>query len=583
MLQDEETSPHLNSNPNTHEETISCEDVECSSEHENPEDCPAEKEDHETQGIEEKADGGSEKQYPSQSNEKEHQHLFDQLQKDVEIEQDPEAKLKKVLDFMENAISQGGTPHFKTFWQARTLCPDLFKANISPAVRSQLWNKFRDLSKEARRLKEILDEQSAFAAEQIEIAIKALENDIEKLDQQEEKPALTSFSIMSQALEEKYPFYQSTQGQLDHLNAIASRINALRKELIRTDMRIRLKNKFFQRLSLAGDKVFPRRKELVKEISQQFTNDVNEFIDQNFKSEMVESSLYGLREEIKALQGIAKILTLNTHSFTHTRMRLSECWDQIKIIEKEKKKKHAEQKVVFKQNMDTVRQKIEEFKNTFQTGNLSTTEAHKMLDEITNVMRQVQLGRDEVRILREEINSAKQPFLDKIRQEEQSRQDQEHEKIRQRKAKVVEVRQEIDALIKAIDHLSADELISSRESILGKIQDLTINKSEKLELERLLKPLRDAISDKKESALMNLSDDDRQAIEQLREVLRQRRERRQEIKNQIETLRKAAGSSGLDFEQAMVYNNQLTIEKERLEKINLGIKEIEQKLASVKL
>ncbi|MBA3816953.1 MAG: hypothetical protein H0X29_10650, partial [Parachlamydiaceae bacterium] len=77
------------------------------------------------------------------------------------------------------------------------------------------------------------------------------------------------------------------------------------------------------------------------------------------------------------------------------------------------------------------------------------------------------------------------------------------------------------------------------------------------------------------------SDDDRQSLMQLKEILKQRKERRQEIKNQIEVFRKASGVSGLDFAQAMNYNTQIAEEKERLEKITQGIKEIEQKIAKL--
>ena len=79
---------------------------------------------------------------------------------------------------MELTLAQKGTPHFKSFWEARNLCVELFKQNISAAIKQPLWNKYSELSKEARRLREILDEQSAFAAEQIEIAIQALEKEI---------------------------------------------------------------------------------------------------------------------------------------------------------------------------------------------------------------------------------------------------------------------------------------------------------------------------------------------------------------------------------------------------------------------
>lgn len=494
---------------------------------------------------------------------------------------DSEAKLKEAIDFMEASLAQSGSPHFKSFWEARNICIQLFKENISPALRAQLWTKYSELSKEARRLKEILDEQSAFAVEQIDIAIQALEKDIVEFADSLQKSPRVDFSE-SQALSDKIPFYQEIQRELNLLNTQASRINALRKELIKTEMRVRQKNKFFQRLSLAGDRVFPRRKELIKELSSRFSLDIDNFISSSFSEENIEDSLFFLREEIKALQSIAKLLTLNTHAFTHTRMRLSECWDKIKVYEKERKKIRAQQKVIFKQNANLIQERINDFNQKFANGEYTVNQGSKELDDISASMRQFELGRDEIRHLREEISISRKPILDKIRNEEQERLNQEQERERLKRKKVTDLKDEAESFIRNLESLDIDSLVSQRDVLFDKINNAGLNKSEKQDLERILKPIRtaiaDALSEKKEKDLMSLSEDDRIAIQQLQEVLKQRKERRQEIKQQLEILRKAGGASGLDFEQAMNRTNQINAEKERLEKINQGIQEIEHKI-----
>ena len=345
---------------------------------------------------------------------------------------DSEKKLQKVIDFMESSLSQNGTPHFKNFWDARTICLNLFKENINPSVKTTLWAKYADLSKQARRLKEILDEQSAFAVEQIEIAISALENDINNFTESLEKTISPDFQLESKKLSGKIDFYQDTQKELNLLNAQASRVNALRKELIKTEMRVRQKNKFFQRLSLIGDKVFPRRKELIKDLSQNFVEDVDTFISQNCSEKDMDDSFFFLREEIKALQGLAKHLTLNTHAFTHTRMKLSECWDKIKVLEKERKKHRAQQKAVHKQNAEQVLEKIQEFKKSHTEGLISTQDGFKQIEEIAILMRGLDLGRDEVKALKDELAQAKRPLLEKIKSEENERIAQEKEKEQQK-------------------------------------------------------------------------------------------------------------------------------------------------------
>lgn len=494
-----------------------------------------------------------------------------ELTQELEGLSDPEIKLQKAIDFMEKSLSQNGTPHFKSFWQARDICLQLFKENISSTSRTVHWNKYSELSKEARRLKVLLDEQSAFAVEQIEIAIQALETALS----QPVVPSDTS-SIECKALAKNMPYYLQVQNELNQLNTHATRINALRKELIKTEMRVRKKNKFFQRLSQAGDKVFPRRKELIKEISDHFIKDVDAFISAHFGENNLHEPSFMLRDEIKHLQGVAKSFTLNTHAFTHTRLKLSECWDKLKHIEKERKHEKAQQKAAFKHNVEAVVEKINAFNQTMQNNELGIAEANKQLDEISEFMRSVELGRDEVKFLREQLTNARQPVLELMKSQEEKRLDLEREKLRQKQQKIIDLKQEIENLIKSSESYNVEDLTAARESVMEKIQSSAASKLEKLELEKMLKPLRDIISDKKEKSLLSLSADDRNALQQLREVLKQKIERRQEIKEQLESLRRSAGASGLDFERAMEFTALINEEKERLEKINVGIIEIEQ-------
>lgn len=510
--------------------------------------------------------------------EKKHNPHLDAFMKELDHLSLPEAKVRHALAFMENSLSQSGTPHFKSFWDVRNICLQLFKENLPPALRAQFWAKYSELSKEARRLKELLDEQSSFAAEQIEIAITALENEIAQFDEQVNKTEIPDLGGLPKLLLAKKAFYENTQRRLNLLNVQASRINALRKELIKTEMRVRQKNKFFQRLSAAGDKIFPLRKDLIKDVSAAFSEDVEAFLAQSF-GENFHEALFVLREEIKNLQGIAKILTLNTHAFTHTRLSLSECWDKIKNAEKERKKERAQQKVIFKQNFDAVKEKIEECKKRYEEGALSDDQAQKQLEEISKYMRQIELGREEVRPLRDELSNVRNLVLEKAKAQEEVRAQQEHEREKHRKAKVDELKEEMSTLSQRLGSFNAQELVEIRDEFIEKVQTSSLNKFERQEIERVFKPIRnaiaDALSEKEEQALMSLSDDDRHAIEQLKEALKQRKERRQEIKD---ALRKAGSASGLDFEKAMSNRELVNQEKERLEKINQGIKEIEDRI-----
>jgi len=496
---------------------------------------------------------------------------------------DLEAKLVLAIDFMEASLGLGGTPHFRNFWEARRLSLPLFKENISPALRNTSWLKFSELSKEARRLKEILDEQSAFAVEQIEIAITALEQEITQFDEQVNKYTLAENFTFPQFLNTKKEFYFQFQKQLNILNTQASRINALRKELLKTEMRIRQKNKFFQRLSSAGDQVFPKRKDLIKQIRQEFMEDVEEFIKVYFAEENFHNSLYILREEIKSMQGLAKVLTLNTNSFTQTRMRLSGCWDKIKTEEKVRKKEKAHQKVLFKQNAELIREDIKHLNEVVENkteGNPNTWQ--NRLSEIVARMRNVELGRDEIKELRDELHETRKKIQDLFKSEETARLEEEEKIKLQKRAKYQGFKDQVEALVASSETYEVGALIEARDTLLAQIQESTLTKSEKQELERLSKSLRDVITEKREQALLNLSDDDRQSLSQLQEVLKQRKERKLEVKSRIESLRKLSSASSLDFEKAMEYTTQTNEEKDRLEKINQGIEELEQQINQLK-
>lgn len=561
-----------------HDSSFNQEDLE--SDHDNPASQLSEEE-MDKNMSDESLEGDEESSQKKKEPKEAHTAQFEAFLKSFQEQTDPDLKLQSAIDFMEEALAQGGTPHFRSFWEARRLCLPLFKENISVALRGQLWNRYSELSKEARRLKEILDEQSAFAVEQIEIAIQALESDIQQFNEQVEKAALSDDLVFPQVLREHRQFYQDLQKQLNVLNVQASRINALRKELLKTEMRVRQKNKFFQRLSAAGDSVFPNRKDLIKQISQQFVEDVNQFIKAHFGQGQSQESLYVLREEIKALQGLAKVLTLNTNSFTQTRTRLSECWDKIKVEEKERKKERAQQKVVFKQNADIVREQIQAAKEFVEKEESSLGDSQKKLEEIITLMRRTELGRDELKVLRDELSGIRKIIQDRVKAEEDIRHQQEQERSRQKKERYNSFREMAEKLVRQADSYDVEQLTTERDQLVSQLQESTLTKNEKLEIERLLKPLKDVITDKSEKALLALSEDDRHALQQLQDILRQRKERRQEIKKQLEIYRKAAGSSSLDFEKAMSFTAQINEEKERLEKANQGIVEIERKIADL--
>lgn len=501
-----------------------------------------------------------------------------------------EEKLRSAIDFMRSSLSQSGSPYFKGFWEVRKLSLPLFKEGLSTPLRATLWDEYVELTREGRRLKNLSDEESAFAAEQIEIAIKSLEVEVEGFHHYAEEVLSKIPDIempQAKSLEGKRSYYLNLQRRLNLLNAYASHIHALRKELIKTEMRVRNKNKFFERLSVMGDRIFPVRKELIREVSLSFTAEIDQFVEEhfsekNFSYENVRKYVFFYREEIKALQACAKVITLNTTAFTKTREELSKCWDRLKGMEKELKKEYVATKQKSSENSLAVQEKIKEIETSFQEGKCDSDAVLCKLDELSKWMRQIDLTHHDVKMLKEALKEARAlPEAKKVEEEELKKR-----KILEIEVKRKELLEEFKASLARVkerfSELSVEQLTQELQGLKNAFSEITAPKHEKQLLERSLKELRDLIEDKREDTLLNLSDESKAALDDLKEMLQKRKQRRAEIKSQIEEYRCVIGGSSLDFEKAIEFGELMAQEKERLEKIDESIKEIEEKILYVK-
>ena len=519
--------------------------------------------------------------YPNDMKEKNTTHSLMGFLKQFHGEINSEKKIRLSLEFMRQTLSQGSSPRFKDFWEVRKLCLSLFKEDMPISIRADLWNSYIELASEAKQLKEIVDQHSAFAVEQIELAIQALEKDVADMNVVLELIADVVISEECFSLQKNREFYATIQRELQLLNALAVKINSLRKELLKTEMRIRIKNKLLERLSLCGNQVFPRRKELIKQISEQFSQDVEYFVYSQFREGgMKQLPGYVLREEIKHLQQLAKVLTLNTHVFTETRVKLSTCWDEIKNYEKERKKETQEKKLLFKQGFDLVAEKIQAFTASVNEES-SLQECDRQITEILAFMRTVLLGREEVQTLKEQLYSVKKPILEKAREAEKIHMQKLKEKEKEKKDRLEKLSGDLKSLIQQASELSLEQLTVQNKILEKTFEQNQWKQSEKQMLERLFKQVKDLINDNKEKTLMLLSEDDQKALEQLHIVLFEKKNRRKELKEQLEQYRKLLGGSGLDFEKTIMYRDLMETDKSVLEKINSSIIDIKKKIKKI--
>jgi hypothetical protein len=351
---------------------------------------------------------------------------------------------------------------------------------------------------------------------------------------------------------------------------------------VKTDMRIRNKNKLFQRLSQCGDAIFPRRKELIKQVSERFVEDIEGFKATYFTvGKEPPQFLHVLREEIKGLQLIAKILTLNTQAFTLTREKLSACWDQLKAWDTEKRQAHnearAHQDLVFVE----MREKVEAFA-AFCAEETAYEVVEKQYQELAQIIRGVELGRMEAKALRDQMDAAKRPHEERKEQSQKEQKEKDRQAEDSRLQTVQAFRAEIQALLDKAIELDADTLQEEKQRLEEKGQEITLSKAEKSLLERLFKQLKDQLLAAKGRKLLSLSDGEQEQYNGLVQLLLEKKERRHEMKAQLEIYRKALGGSSLDFEKSIQYQEFVDQERESLQIIETDIEEIEEKIEELR-
>ncbi|MDE3055217.1 MAG: hypothetical protein KGI80_00755 [Verrucomicrobiota bacterium] len=236
------------------------------------------------------------------------------------------------LGFMREALSREGLVRFRDFWEMRREILPLFKENISGGRRHKLWEEYVDLTVEARCLKKKREEEGAFAMEQLEIALQALEQEVEA--------GLIKEALPKEGLER----YSSLQRELELLGVWTKRTQALRKDVVAAVAHLNWKSKLLDRLGKLGDLLFPRRRSLLGSAHQEFEQEVARFVKDHFSGEEIAGApLHRLKDEVKALQEIAKGLALPADLFHRLRQDLSSCWERVHGVEKEAVAKRREE------------------------------------------------------------------------------------------------------------------------------------------------------------------------------------------------------------------------------------------------
>ena len=507
----------------------------------------------------------SEKKETTEKRPKFESEAYKAFKESFEKEKEVEEKIAKALEFMKIVLSEVEKGSLKDFWDAKKLVGPLFKEKMNPIKRNHLWNQYAELGDEARRLKEIKDEQAAFSIEQIELAIEALEADIGHYDRLIEQIRHLDFPKGLKSLSLNKEEYSGIQRELQLLKTLISRLDSLRKEILSIDMRISHKNKILKRLSKLGDEVFPKRKELIKKVSESFIADVNAFVKNRFPEGDAKfgAPYYVIRDEIKSFQEFAKLLTLNTQSFTKTRKALSECWDKIKEKEKERRVEMGERFEVQKKNFDVLIPKVEAFEAF--CSKKENQERGKVLEQsntLQDEMKEVTLSHDQVKILKDRIQKARSGALDKVQKKVE-------EKKNAAKKEINDLKMQVEQLIKNESSTPLEDLEKEESELKEVYKKLKLSLMEIHLFEREFADLRSFIFNKKESVI---------STEELEDFYEERSAHVEVIKKQVEEYRKEMGGSNLDFEKAMTYRELYDSAKIHLDSEMEALENLEEKL-----
>lgn len=496
-----------------------------------------------------------------------------------------EEKIVFALEQMESLLKNADqSSDLKLFWSVRKFCLPLFQQMGDPVQRASLWGRYTELTREGRHLKILQDEEGAFLVGQIELAISCLESDVNDFFVKTEKEEIAKedrAALEIQSLAAHKDFYLSTHADLRWLSSFSSKIINLRKELMNMSMRMRLKSQFFQKLSVLGNKVFPRRKELTEQVSELFAQDVDAFVEKYFAKasrESLKKTVFFLRKEIKRLQQAAKYLAISSSVFSSTRLRLSQCWDQLKGLEKEIRQEQSRLAAASAENVKKVQERLDQVEALLQE-NAEIQKIRKEIEEISKQIRGLSLVHDDVVLVKGRI----QTLLGQIREREavaEKEKKEQQAKAEQARAEAIQALE--DEVQRFCESCKEGELLEGSKERCQELKEAVkkmahLPYSKKVALDNQINAAQRSILQRMEEQMLACPDA-KEKVLNMRQVLEQRMLRRKELKAKLECDKKLLGGSGLDFDRALQYSAMVEEDRRALEELDAAIIELKKQI-----
>lgn len=480
---------------------------------------------------------------------KEEKQIPNSLETKLEATTKADEKIRLCLDFMKEALSQKKDADFKIFWETKAKCIEIFKKDLSPYIRERLWNEYLEINHLEKSLKKHLEQEANFAKEQISLAIDSLENDVKNIYQliaKEQDIEVPNIPVQKELIAE----YQK---ELNILRVLTVKMQSLKNELLSMQIRYREKNVFLKKLSTLADKIYPRRKALVVELSDTFLQDVQEYSSKIFPKTLKTARYYDIKETIKNFQALAKLLALNTPTFSSTRQKLSHLWDDVKKLDDQRRKVTLEKKDVFAKNSLEIQMKIDALIQKQAKEDLAEETFLKEVALILESMKAVELASKDVKSLK--------GTLEKMQ------------------AEILEKKAEISAAIALKEKESISNLKTDALALLREKHTLESHSQKKEQLKKAVSEVNLSLTDKEllEDLLASANIFELKEAQEITAKLEEFLGYEKEVRMRIKRYKKILGVSVQDFEKGFIYQELLEREKEQLEEIEKIIEMLEEK------
>ena len=377
-------------------------------------------------------------------------------------EMNPSSSLEEVslpLNSMKSFIESSEHADWTVFNQSKKSFLELFKQVPNSPDKQKIWKQFVEISDSARAIRKLQEEEGQFAADMIAKALDAIEVEISN-------PMSIAFT---HPLFDKVTSFKDVKSELisalsafKYLNSKADQIQSLRDELTRTGMRLSVKGRLFDKLSLIGDKVFPVKKELGLKVIDLFNAGLEDFCQ--FASKQSDGS--EILFQIRVIQSFLREMNLKKASYDQIKNTLDPLWKKAVIL---KDKKNLEQQEALAKSEALKKTFEESFATIKELAALNKDEeALKIYDSLLLKLKDKQILKPDYRALRGELEDVSQPLFDRIKMQNELK----NAKVKEQASILDEKKQSLLTVL--TDSLAIDE----KKNALDELVSLNLNLDE---------------------------------------------------------------------------------------------------------